>query len=61
MWLVTPPSEIVGSIAEFFLNGIKLVKPDFNVFKVLFFIGALLAILFEVSIGGWLIFVHTIP
>ena len=47
---------IVTSILVFFLNGIKLVKPDFKVFKVLLAIGGLLAILFEVIIGGWLIF-----
>jgi hypothetical protein len=49
---------IVAGILVFFHNGIKLVKPDFKVFqvfKVLSGIGGPLAILFEVSIGVWLI------
>jgi hypothetical protein len=49
---------IVASILYGFGNGIKLVKPNF---KILGF-GGLLAILFEVIIGGWLLFFsHTIP
>jgi len=54
-------SGIAASILMGFGNWIKLVKPDFKAFGVLLFIGFLPAILFEVSIGGWLIFVHTIP
>ena len=59
---------IVAGILGCYINGIKLAKPNFhgiqNVkpnFKVLFAIGGLSGILFEVSIGGWLIFVHTLP
>jgi len=47
---------IVASIFIGFGNGVKLVKPNFKVFKVLSTIGGLLAIVFEVIIGGWLIF-----
>lgn len=51
---------IVTSISFGFGNGIKLVvKPGFN---VLIAIGGLSAMLFEVIIGGWLLFFsHTIP
>ena len=44
---------IVASILVGFGHGIKLVKPSF---KVLLAIGGLSAILFEVIIGGWLLF-----
>jgi hypothetical protein len=54
-------SGIVAGILGFLGNGIKLIKADFKAFKVLLFMGFLPAILFEVSIGVWLIFVHTIP
>ncbi|MBY8989557.1 MAG: DUF4386 domain-containing protein [Candidatus Lokiarchaeota archaeon] len=50
---------IVASIFVGFADGIKFVKPnaiDSKVFKVLFSIGGLVAILFEVLIGGWLLF-----
>ena len=39
-------------------NGIILVKPNF---KALLYIGGLLVLLFEIVLGGWLLFVHTIP
>ena len=50
---------IIASIFVGFSEGIKFVKPnvmDFKVFKVLFPIGGLVAILFEVVLGGWLLF-----
>jgi hypothetical protein len=43
---------IIASILVGFGTGIKLVKPKFR-FEV---IGALFAMLFEVIIGGWLLF-----
>ncbi len=49
---------IVASILYGFGNGIFLVKTNF---KVLWGIGGLLILLFEIVLGGWLIFVHTIP
>ena len=53
---------LVASISLGFGNGIKLVKPNFKVFKVLVAIGGLGTILFEVIIGGWLLFFsHIIP
>jgi len=47
---------IVASILIGFGNGTKLVKPKIKVFEVLSTIGGLLAIVFEIIIGGWLIF-----
>ena len=44
---------IVASILVGFGNGIKLVKPNFQDFTA---IGGLTAILFEIIIGGWLLF-----
>ncbi len=44
---------IVSSILIGFGNGIKFVKPSFEVLST---IGGLLAIIFEVIIGGWLLF-----
>ena len=44
---------IVASILYGFGSGIKLVKPNF---KVLSYFGALLIMLFEVVLGGWLLF-----
>ena len=54
---------IVAGILGCFINWIKLVKPNFKQpsFKVLLAIGGLSGILFEIIVGGWLIFVHTIP
>ena len=49
---------IGASIIYGFGNGIQLVKPSF---KVLWNLGGLLIWLFEIILGGWLIFVHTIP
>ncbi len=49
---------IVASIQVGFGDVIKRVKPNF---KVLVAIGGLSAILFEIIIGGWLLFVNTIP
>jgi len=59
-----PPQFIgwLGIVAGIFVgvgNGIKFVKPnikDSNVFKVLFSIGGLVALLFEIVLGGWLLF-----
>ncbi len=48
---------IVASIFVGFYNGIKLVKPNIKGVLITFLsIGALLAILFELIIGGWLLF-----
>ncbi len=50
---------IVAGIFVGFGNGIKFVKPnvkDSKIFKVLFPIGGLVAILFEIVLGGWLLF-----
>ena len=44
---------LVASILYGFGNGIKLVKPNF---KVLWNVGALLIWLFEIVLGGWLLF-----
>ena len=44
---------IVASILVGFSTGTKLVKPNFKDFTI---IGGLSAILFEVIIGGWLLF-----
>ncbi len=49
---------LVASILFGFGSGIILVKPNF---KVLGYLGGPLILLFEVVLGGWLIFVHTIP
>ncbi len=52
---------IVASILIGFGNGIKFIKPnikDSKVLKVLFLIGGLVAILFEVVLGGWLLFFY---
>jgi hypothetical protein len=47
---------IVSSVLIGFVDVIKLVKPDFKVYDTLSSIGGLLAILFEVFIGIWLLF-----
>ncbi|GAJ09807.1 unnamed protein product, partial [marine sediment metagenome] len=48
---------IIASIPVGLGNGIKLVKPNYDsTGNVLSSIGGLLAILFEVIIGGWLLF-----
>jgi len=47
---------IVASICIGFVDGIKLVKPNFKVYEVLSSIGGLVSILFEALIGGWLLF-----
>jgi len=44
---------IVASIPYGFGNGIKLVRPNF---KVLWNLGGLLIFLFEIVLGGWLLF-----
>ena len=49
---------IIASILVGFSTGMKLVRPNFKDFTA---IGGLSAILFEIIIGGWLIFVHTLP
>jgi hypothetical protein len=49
---------LVASILFGFGSGMILVKPNF---KVLGYLGGGLILLFEVVLGGWLIFVHTIP
>ncbi|MHA2400118.1 MAG: DUF4386 family protein [Promethearchaeota archaeon] len=48
---------IIGSILIGFYNGIELIKPKFKVFKTLSPIGGLLSILFEVLLGGLLLFI----
>jgi hypothetical protein len=59
-FVVVPPIigwiGIIASILVGFSNGIKLVTHDSKVYEVLSSIGGLSAILFEVIIGGWLIF-----
>jgi hypothetical protein len=59
-FVVVPPIigwvGIIASILVGFSNGIKLVKHDSKIYEVLSSIGGLSAILFEVIIGGWLIF-----
>jgi hypothetical protein len=55
---------IVASISLSFGNGIDLVKPNYKkrYLKVLLAIGGLGAIVFEVILGGWLLFFsHIIP
>jgi hypothetical protein len=49
---------IVASIPYGLGNGIILVKPNF---KVLMYLGGLLILVYEIVLGGWLLFVHTIP
>ena len=49
---------IVASILYGVGNGIT---PIINKFRVILYTGALLILLFEIVLGGWLIFVHTIP
>lgn len=51
---------IVASILVGFSSGLKLLKPSSKVFEYLNTIGGLSAILFEVIIGGWLIFLSLI-
>ena len=59
-FVVVPPIigwiGIVASILVGFSNGLKLVKTASKTYEVLSSIGGLSAILFEVIIGGWLIF-----
>jgi len=47
---------IAASISIGLVDGMKLVKPNFKVYEVLSSIGGLVSILFEVLIGGWLLF-----
>jgi len=47
---------IVTSILIGFANGLKLIKPDVKAYETISSISGLLAILFEVIIGGWLLF-----
>jgi hypothetical protein len=47
---------IVASILIGFANGMILVKPDVKAYEITSSISGLLAILFEVLIGGWLLF-----
>lgn len=49
---------IVAGIFYGLGNGITPVIPQF---KALLYSGALLILLFELALGGWLLFVHTIP
>ena len=49
---------IVAGILYGLGNGIILRKPNF---KIMLYLGALLILLFEIVLGGWLLFVHTIP
>ncbi|NVM19328.1 MAG: DUF4386 family protein [Candidatus Lokiarchaeota archaeon] len=50
-WLGIPASIVIG-----FANVARLVKPDFKVYEAMSSIFGLLAVVFEVIIGGWLIF-----
>ncbi|MFX1420268.1 MAG: DUF4386 family protein [Promethearchaeota archaeon] len=53
---------IVASILIGFANMMKLIKPDVKAYETLSSISGLLSILFEVLIGGWLLFfAHVIP
>ena len=53
---------IVASIPMGFINVLKLVKPNFKFYDVLSSISGLLSIVFEIFIGGWLLFFpHIIP
>ncbi|MFX0044010.1 MAG: DUF4386 family protein [Candidatus Hodarchaeota archaeon] len=47
---------IVASILIGFSDGMKLVKPDVKAYETISSISGLVAILFEVLIGGWLLF-----
>jgi hypothetical protein len=47
---------IIASILIGFSNGIKLAKPTIKAYEILSSIAGLLSILFEVLIGGWLLF-----
>jgi hypothetical protein len=47
---------IVASILIGLANGMKLIKPDVKAYETFSSISGLLAILFEVLIGGWLLF-----
>lgn len=47
---------IVAGILIGFANGMNLAKPDIKAYEVLSSISGLLAILFELLIGGWLLF-----
>jgi len=47
---------IVASIVYGFGNGVTIVKPNF---KVLWNLGGLFILIFEVVLGGWLLFFHT--
>ncbi|NVM18444.1 MAG: DUF4386 domain-containing protein [Candidatus Lokiarchaeota archaeon] len=57
---VTPPFigwlGIAASIAIGFANVAKLLKPNFKVYETLSSIFGILSIVFEIMIGGWLIF-----
>ncbi|MFW9866710.1 MAG: DUF4386 family protein [Candidatus Thorarchaeota archaeon] len=46
---------IVTSILISFANGMKLVKPDLRAYEAISSISGLMAIVFEVLIGGWLL------
>jgi hypothetical protein len=49
---------IVASILYGLGNGMKSLKPYL---KAVLYTGALFILLFEIVLGGWLLFVHTIP
>ncbi|UCC18925.1 MAG: DUF4386 domain-containing protein [Promethearchaeota archaeon] len=53
---------IVASILIGFANVMKLLKPDVKAYEAISSISGLLAIVFEILIGGWLLFfAHVIP
>lgn len=50
---------VVGSILTGLTDGIKFVKPNVienKIFKVVFPIGGLVSLIFEIILGGWLLF-----
>ncbi|MFW9819330.1 MAG: DUF4386 domain-containing protein [Candidatus Thorarchaeota archaeon] len=49
-WLGIVASMLIG-----FSNGIKLIKPKFKAYQLLSSIAGLLSIVFEILIGGWLL------
>jgi hypothetical protein len=51
---------IVASISVGFFDGIKLLKLTFKGYETLSAIGGLVAVLFEIILGGWLLFYSVI-
>ena len=58
-WLTIPFIAWLGIVASIligFANGMKLLKPDVKAYETMSSISGLLAILFEILIGVWLLF-----